>query len=71
MRLSGRLYVCCVVMLVGMRASLIGAQSSPNVDAKAWLDAGQRSAIDKVFATQADSPGYAVAVIKDGEFALA
>lgn len=35
----------------------------------AWLNARQRAAIDRLFARPADSPGYAVAIIRDGAFA--
>jgi len=35
-----------------------------------WLNASQQSEIDGLFARPQASPGYAVAVIKDGDFAL-
>lgn len=36
----------------------------------AWLSASQRADIDRLFARPPDSPGYAVAIIRDGAFAL-
>jgi len=36
----------------------------------AWLNASQRAEIDRLFVRPPASPGYAVAVIKDGNFAL-
>ena len=36
----------------------------------AWLNASQRAEIDRLFVRPPASPGYAVAVIKDGDFAL-
>jgi len=36
-----------------------------------WLDALQQSAMDRLFSAPPNSPGYAVALIKDGEFAFA
>src|ERR1700690_2630255 len=36
-----------------------------------WLDAAQESAIDQLFARPSGAPGYAVALIKDGEFVFA
>jgi CubicO group peptidase (beta-lactamase class C family) len=35
-----------------------------------WLNSSQQAEIDQLFARPPASPGYAVAVIKDGEFAL-
>jgi CubicO group peptidase (beta-lactamase class C family) len=35
-----------------------------------WLTAAQRAEIDRLFARPPKSPGYAVAIIKDGEFAM-
>ena len=35
-----------------------------------WLDSTQESAIDRLFSTPPNSPGYAVALIKDGDFAF-
>ncbi|AXC10049.1 Beta-lactamase [Acidisarcina polymorpha] len=36
-----------------------------------WLDSVQESAIDRLFSQPPNSPGYAVALMKDGEFTLA
>jgi CubicO group peptidase (beta-lactamase class C family) len=36
-----------------------------------WLDGSQRAAIDRLFAHPPNSPGYALAIIQDGTFALA
>jgi CubicO group peptidase (beta-lactamase class C family) len=36
-----------------------------------WLDGSQQAAIDRLFARPPHSPGYAVAIIQDGTFALA
>jgi CubicO group peptidase (beta-lactamase class C family) len=36
-----------------------------------WLDAGQEFAIDRLFARPSGAPGYAVALIEDGEFVFA
>ena len=35
-----------------------------------WLDPSQESAVDRLFSQLPNSPGYAVALIKDGEFVL-
>ena len=43
--------------------------ASPRSEAS-WLSAAQRAEIDRLFARPPKSPGYAVAMIKDGEFAL-
>ena len=43
--------------------------SSPSENS--WLDGSQKAEIDRLFARPPNSPGYAVAVIKDGAFALA
>jgi CubicO group peptidase (beta-lactamase class C family) len=36
-----------------------------------WLNPLQESAIDQIFSRPSTSPGYAVALIKDGEFVFA
>jgi CubicO group peptidase (beta-lactamase class C family) len=36
-----------------------------------WLEAAQASAIDQLFSRSPESPGYALALIKDGEFVFA
>lgn len=36
-----------------------------------WLDGWQQAEVDRLFTRPPNSPGYAVAIIKDGEFALA
>ncbi len=38
---------------------------------EAWLDAAQESAVDQLFARPSGAPGYAVALIKNGEFVFA
>src|ERR1700722_12412991 len=35
-----------------------------------WLDSSQEVAVDRLFSQPPNSPGYAVALIKDGEFAF-
>lgn len=47
------------------RAATSAAQSGSS-----WLNASQQAEIDGLFARPPASPGYAVAVIKDGDFAL-
>jgi CubicO group peptidase (beta-lactamase class C family) len=43
-----------------------GKQEHPSV----WINPIQESAIDQIFYRPSDSPGYAVALIKDGQFAF-
>jgi CubicO group peptidase (beta-lactamase class C family) len=60
--------------LAGMFAHPISAQTSPSGKREKpspWLDSAQQSAIDQLFSRSSNSPGYAVALIKDGEFVLA
>jgi CubicO group peptidase (beta-lactamase class C family) len=47
-----------------------GAPASSEHSGRSWLNASQQAEIDKLFARPPASPGYAVAVIKDGDFAL-
>src|SRR5208283_4337146 len=42
--------------------------SAKQEHANQWLDRDEESAIDQLFSRPADSPGYAVALIKDGQF---
>lgn len=59
-----------LAVILGTAATRAQETSSDRLPA-AWLSADQRAAIDKLFARPAGAPGYAVAVIKDGEFAFA
>lgn len=62
-----------LIAVVALWPRSTGALSSFAVSAKSvnrWLNSQQRTAIDQLFALPADSPGYAVAIIKDGEFAF-
>jgi CubicO group peptidase (beta-lactamase class C family) len=68
----------CTVLLVAcaiMSVLPISAQTIPPSEKQEhpipWLGAGQQSAIDQLFARPPGAPGYAVALIKDGEFVLA
>ena len=45
-------------------------QASAEHSQSSWLSSSQQADIDQLFARPPASPGYAVAVIKDGEFAL-
>ncbi len=46
------------------------APASSEHSGSSWLNASQKAEIDGLFARPPASPGYAVAVIKDGDFAL-
>jgi len=46
------------------------APASTEHGVSSWLNASQQAEIDGLFARPPTSPGYAVAVIKDGDFAL-
>jgi CubicO group peptidase (beta-lactamase class C family) len=68
-------FVVLLIALSSGLAQLICAQSMA-LEAKQdhshhWLDSKQELAIDQVFSQAPNSPGYAVALIKNGEFALA
>jgi CubicO group peptidase (beta-lactamase class C family) len=52
-------------------ASLAQTTQATPVTTAPWLDPNQQSSIDKLFTMPPGSPGYAVAIIRDGEFALA
>jgi CubicO group peptidase (beta-lactamase class C family) len=64
-----------LVALTGISVSPISAQTVPPFGKQGhpspWLDAVQESAIDRLFSLPSGSPGYAVALIKDGEFVFA
>jgi CubicO group peptidase (beta-lactamase class C family) len=64
-----------MLALSSVCAPLICAQTSTPVYKQErphrWLDSIQESAIDRVFSQAPNSPGYAVALIKDGELVLA
>ncbi len=69
--------LCTFVLLAalngGMWAHPLTAQTvapGKQGESSAWLNSVQKSAIDQLFSRPPDSPGYAVAVIKDGEFVL-
>jgi hypothetical protein len=53
----------------------ISAQTIPPSEKRGppspWVDAGQESAIDQLFAGPFAAPGYTVALVKDGEFVFA
>jgi CubicO group peptidase (beta-lactamase class C family) len=53
----------------------VAGQTSPTSENRKnpspWLNAVQLSAVDRLFSRPSDSPGYAVGLIKDGEFVLA
>jgi CubicO group peptidase (beta-lactamase class C family) len=74
MRRSCRLSTCGVLLVAfaSMCVPPISAQTIPPSEKREhpspWLDAGQESAIDQLFARPSDAPGHAVALIKDGEF---
>jgi CubicO group peptidase (beta-lactamase class C family) len=46
------------------------ATASTGHGASSWLNASQEAEVDRLFSRPQASPGYAVAVIKDGDFAL-
>jgi len=55
---------------LGPAAAQNRAPGSAEHGGSAWLNAAQQTEIDGLFARPPGSPGYAVAVIKDGDFAL-
>jgi CubicO group peptidase (beta-lactamase class C family) len=57
----------CVHPISGQTVPPSGKQEHP----RSWLDSVQESAINRLFSPPPNSPGYAVALIKDGEFAFA
>jgi len=77
MRRFCRLPACGVLLAaltaVGVRP--ISAQTAPPSGKRerpgSWLDPGRESAIDRLFSRPPNSPGYAVALIKNNEFAFA
>src|ERR1700683_3211286 len=62
-------------VLAGVCAHPVSAQTAPPYGNREhripWLDPAQESTIDRLFFTPPNSPGYAVALIKDDEFAFA
>ena len=52
-------------------SALISAQTATAEQTHNWLDADQRQAIDHLFQRPEGAPGYAVAVIHDGELVFA
>jgi CubicO group peptidase (beta-lactamase class C family) len=54
---------------LGILISFILPAQAPAADAR-WLDSSQELVVDQVFSRPPHSPGYAVALIKDGKFAL-
>jgi CubicO group peptidase (beta-lactamase class C family) len=64
-----------LVALAGICVHAISAQSVPpsgkQEHPSPWLDPVQESAVDQLFSRPSDFPGYAVALIKDGEFVFA
>ena len=63
-----------LLIATGLCLRPAAAQSRAPVSVKhggiAWLNASQRAEIDRLFVRPPASPGYAVAVVKDGNFAL-
>jgi CubicO group peptidase (beta-lactamase class C family) len=57
----------CVHPISAQTAPPSGKQEHPSP----WLEPAQELAIDQLFSRPSNSPGYAVALIKDGEFAFA
>jgi CubicO group peptidase (beta-lactamase class C family) len=68
-------YGVLIVAFASMCVPPISAQTIPPSEKREhpspWLDAGQESSIDQLFARPFGAPGYAVALIKDGEFVFA
>jgi CubicO group peptidase (beta-lactamase class C family) len=62
--LLGALAGTCVHRTPAQGSPPSAKQEHPNQ----WLDQAQESAVDQLFSRPPDSPGYAVALIKDGEF---
>ncbi len=64
-----------LLVVAGLCIRPVGAQHQVPVAAEhsgsPWLNAAQQAEIDRLFARPPGSPGYAVAVIRDGDFALA
>jgi CubicO group peptidase (beta-lactamase class C family) len=75
MRPSCRLPAVLTFALSSVCGPLICAQTSTPAYKQArphlWLDSIQESAIDRILTQAPNSPGYAVALIKDGELVLA
>jgi CubicO group peptidase (beta-lactamase class C family) len=72
LKASGLVACLMVVALLGQPACFgqeVAAAASPSEST--WLDVSQQTEIDHLFGRPLKSPGYAVAVIKDGAFALA
>ncbi len=67
--------VVLLIALSSVFAQLIYVQAMAPQDKQIhphpWLDSKQELAIDRIFSPAPNSPGYAVALIKNGEFALA
>jgi CubicO group peptidase (beta-lactamase class C family) len=63
----------CVLLALCLRTAPAQSSASQTIQnaPSQWLDPAQRLAIDKLFSRPPDSPGYAVAVINDGQFAFA
>lgn len=63
-----------IVVATGLCLRTTGAQTraSASVERREsrWLDASQQAKIDTLFARPPASPGYAVAILKDGDFAF-
>jgi CubicO group peptidase (beta-lactamase class C family) len=64
-----------LVALAAAGADPISAQTVPPSGKRerpgSWLDPGRESAIDRLFSPPPNSPGYALALIKDNEFVFA
>lgn len=63
--------VFCLVMCGRWTAAQVTSFSGTGAGSAAWLDAPQQAAVDRIFAMPPNAPGYAVAVIRNGEFAFA
>ena len=67
-----------LVLLIGIAGICLPcgvAQETAHISAehrtRSWLNASQQAEVDRLFHRPPNSPGYAVAVIKDGDFVLA
>jgi CubicO group peptidase (beta-lactamase class C family) len=69
--LTFSLFLCVATGLCPLPATAQGlAPASAEHSGNSWLNATQQAEIDGLFARPPASPGYAVAVIKDGDFAF-
>jgi CubicO group peptidase (beta-lactamase class C family) len=65
-----RLKIFVVSLLLAVAVVCLRPAAGQSEKGSSWLNEAQQVEIDRLFARPAGAPGYAVAIIKDGEFAL-